>query len=559
MHSFVFFFFNKLQCDRQTPSCGQCIRAGRPCAGYRSELDLMFRNESEAVAGKAKAREKAKTKVKQPVTQDVIPPAPESFDFTTLGLGVAASSIFHSDENRDIFFQSMLPYSSLHPTLEERGLGCFNACSPTWLRHPDLLDDVCKQDSSQEHLIASMNAVGLATLSNAVHAPELMVRARKDYVHALQLTNLALRSPVEAKKDTTLFAVMILGIFETITGNNDRSLAAWTEHINGAAALVKLRGTDQLQTVVGQRMFLQVTANLMLSCVQRTVAMPQHIIDLRKEALTFMDPDNPGWRTSGVIIDYTIFRAGVRDCRIVGPKAVIEAALELDRRFIEIFNDLAEVWTYETKYSDETPHLIWNGSYHVYKETWMAHLYNGVRTCRIMLHETVRDQLLAASTALSPIFPITQMIKQGQSSVSIMLEMQAQILASIPHDLPAVSIEVAPALWAGSRSYFVLWPLYVVGAMDLTTEPIRKWAVARLRDIGETSGIRQALLVANYLESGKWIRVWDTKPDPDLQRKYETSDEQRKSAHILDEEEDQEIFQSHIEKELPRRPHGGMT
>lgn len=550
---------DNLQCDRQTPSCGQCIRASRPCAGYRSELDLMFRNESEAVAGKAKAREKSKVKAKPPIAQSVPIPAPEPSDVVNFDLEAARSSMFRNDENRDLFFQSMLPYSGLHPTLQERGLSYFVGISPSWLRHPDLVDNICKQESPEEHLLASMNAVGLATLSNAVHAPELMVRARRDYVHALQMTNLALRSPVEAKKDSTLFAVMILGIFETITGNNERSLAAWTEHINGAATLVKLRGTAQLQTVVGQRMFLQVTSNLMLSCVQRTVAMPQHIIDLRKEASSFIDSDNPGWRISAVIIDYTIFRANVRDCKIVGPKAVIEAALEIDRRFIEIFDDLAEVWTYETIYTDESPHLVWNGHYHIYKESWMGHLYNGVRTCRIMLHETIRDQLLAATTAITPIFPITKMIAQGESSVNIMFEMQAQILASIPHDLPAMDLEVAPALWAGSRSYFVLWPLYVVGAMDLTTGAIRNWAVARLRGIGETAGIRQALLVADYLESGTFIRVWDTKPDPVLQQKQEIADGQTKPAVILDDAEDQEMFQSYDEKDLPRRYYTGMT
>lgn len=262
---------------------------------------------------------------------------------------------------------------------------------------------------------------------------------------------------------------------------------------------------------------------------------------------------------SGVIIDYTIFRANVRECKIVGPKAVIEAALEIDRRFIEVLNDIADVWTYETIYTDEAPHLVWNGNYHVYKESWMGHLYNGVRTCRIMLHETIRDQLLAATTAITPIFPITKMIAQGESSVNIMLDMQAQILASIPHNLPTMDLEEAPSLWAGSRSYFVLWPLYVVGAMDLTTEAIRKWAVARLKDIGETAGIRQALVVAGYLESRRWIRVWDTKPDPVKQQNKDTTDGQPKPAVILDEEEDQELFSSYDEKDLPRRYYTGMT
>lgn len=501
----------------------------------------MFRNETVAVAGKAKAREQSKAKAKTPGPQNNSPSATYPVEIVKFEWD-PASSFYQSEDTQD---QSILLYSGLQPTLEERSVTYFSACAPAWLRHPDLLDDVCRQSNLEETLVASMNAVGLATLSNAVHAPELMVRARKGYVHALQLTNTALRSPVDAKKDSTLFSVMILGIYETVTGSNERSLAAWTEHINGAATLVKLRGMEQLQTVVGQRMFLQVTSSLMISCVQRTIAMPQHIIDLRKQASSFIEPDNPGWRVSAVIIDYTIFRADVCACKIVGPKTVIEAALDIDRRFIEVCDDLSEIWTYETIYSDENPHLIWNGHYHVYKESWMAHLFNGVRTCRIMLHETIRDQLLSASTAMTPIFPIAQMILQGQSSVNIMLEMQAQIMASIPHEVLSSSVDAAPGIWATHKYYFILWPLYVVGGMDLTTEPIRAWAVARLRDVGERAGIRQALLIANFLENKTWIRSWDIKPEPFLQKRKDVMpEEQREFLPVWNDEPDQELIES---------------
>jgi hypothetical protein len=135
----------------------------------------------------------------------------------------------------------------MFPTIEERALGLFNTNSSTWLRNFDVTHELCTQTSTDEHLLASMSAVGLATFSHSIHAPELMVRARREYVSALRLTNAALRSPIEAKKDSTLFSVMILSIFETVTGNNDRSLAAWAEHVNGAAALVKLRGKDQFK------------------------------------------------------------------------------------------------------------------------------------------------------------------------------------------------------------------------------------------------------------------------------------------------------------------------
>jgi len=47
------------------------------------------------------------------------------------------------------------------------------------------------------------------------------------------------------------------------------SLKAWTEHTNGAATLVKLRGLAQLRTKTGFGVFIHATSHLLLSCMQR--------------------------------------------------------------------------------------------------------------------------------------------------------------------------------------------------------------------------------------------------------------------------------------------------
>jgi len=133
-----------------------------------------------------------------------------------------------------------------------------------------------------------------------------------------------------------------------------------------------------------------------------------------------------------------------------------------------------------------------------------------------MLHETIRDQLLSASTAITPIFTEDEMAAQNASSLNVMLQMRADILASVPHENPLAFNGKPISLLEGSRAYFVLWPLYLCGAMDVTTEPIRNWVIARLRSIGESVGIKQAFVVAEYLSQQKVISSWQTKPDPKL-------------------------------------------
>ncbi|KAH8646955.1 hypothetical protein BGZ60DRAFT_391555 [Tricladium varicosporioides] len=519
----------KTRCDRLTPSCSQCVRAKRVCPGYRNQLDLMFRNESNAVIEKAKARAKSK-KAKAssnpgtPSTSSAASPSStishllpkDDSDTQNLERELAKFSFHYPDQYIGGFASSMLPPAlyALPPTIHERAQGYFYTNSSLFLRNFDLLGTLCSQTSSEDYLLASMSAVGLASLSHVTHSPEMVVQSRKDYIAALRLTNAALKSPTDVRKDSTLFTVMILSIFETITGVDGASLGAWTKHIEGATALVKLRGAEQFNTVAGQRMFLQVMSNLMLSSVQRTVAIPAEILELREKASKFMDPAKPAWQISEVIIDYTIFRAAVRNCEILGPRAIVEAALVLDRRFIEIYEALSEEFSFNAVYTSENPELIWNGFYHQYQNHWTSQIWNGMRTCRILLHETIRDQVLAGAKALNPVFTEREITAQNESSVAIMLQLQADILASVPQHTRNAIGKQATTLLEGSQGYFILWPLYLVGVMDLATETVRQWVIRRLRLLASNVGILQANVLAEYIEQRKEFEEWKTKPTP---------------------------------------------
>jgi hypothetical protein len=59
-----------------------------------------------------------------------------------------------------------------------------------------------------------MSAIGLAIMSNMRNNPRLLVDARADYARALEVTNTALRSKSQCLEETTLNAVMLLGMFE---------------------------------------------------------------------------------------------------------------------------------------------------------------------------------------------------------------------------------------------------------------------------------------------------------------------------------------------------------
>lgn len=499
----------KTRCDKATPSCSQCLRAHRTCPGYRNQLDLMFRIENKTVIEKLKSREVSKSKATSKQTTPTLPAAsPDGipgFEGSSLEDEILKHSRAHVQRQGGFTSALMTPYT-MAPTLEERARSFFVAKSVMWNPSFDLVSTLCTQTTEDDHLLASINAVGLASFANSIHMPELMLRARQDYILAMRLTNAALRSSTKVKKDSTLFSVMILSIFETIAGSTADSLVAWTEHINGAAALIKVRGPEQFKTEAGQRMFQQVTSSLMVSCVQRTVPMPAYIIELRESLTETIGGSNPAWILSEVIVDVTIFRAAVRNRQIIEPRRIVEEALKLDQRFLNCFENIPDNWRYEIRYTEENPHLVWNKYYHVYQDTFGSQIWNGMRTCRILLHEIIRDQLRTSDEAITPIFTAAEASTQNVNSIRITLEMQNDILASVPVDTPC---PVGEGPGSHSLTYFILWPLYLVGVMGLSTELVRMWVIQRFRGIAQEIGIRQADLMADFLESRQVHDPWD--------------------------------------------------
>jgi hypothetical protein len=63
-------------------------------------------------------------------------------------------------------------------------------------------------------MLSAINALGLAALANMKMSPALMMTAREEYTAALACTNQSLKDPVISQADSTLMAVMFLGMFE---------------------------------------------------------------------------------------------------------------------------------------------------------------------------------------------------------------------------------------------------------------------------------------------------------------------------------------------------------
>ena len=76
------------------------------------------------------------------------------------------------------------------------------------------------------------------------------------------------------------------------------------------------------------------------------------------------------------------------------------------------------------------------------------------------------------------------------------------------HAVPQHVISDVPEPIA-SGGYNLIWPLWFVGAMDMSTEEIQLYAIKNLRRIGDVMGIQQAFLLAKVIETKAEMEVWN--------------------------------------------------
>jgi len=126
----------------------------------------------------------------------------------------------------------------------------------------DFLVPMIKAEGPESHLQHAFNACSMALINNrSASRNRFADKALNEYTQALMGTNQALRDPEQQRTDSTLAAVLLLGLFENITAKQIGMLA-WGSHIEGAIQLVKQRGRKQLRTKNGLMLFVAVRTQM---------------------------------------------------------------------------------------------------------------------------------------------------------------------------------------------------------------------------------------------------------------------------------------------------------
>ncbi|KAF7596132.1 hypothetical protein BBP40_003394 [Aspergillus hancockii] len=449
-------------CDRAEPACSQCVRARFSCPGYRDPLQLQYRDESRVVQSRVQSITSGIAGHRAPIEK-----APVAKAHTIAQSPRSQLSLSITDESICFFFRYYVlddgPDMPIHLNVSQ--MQVLAATSPSVKR--------------------SLSAVGLAALSNIRKSPRLMAEATEEYTLALRLANYALKEESQRRSDSTLAAPMLLAMFEVLTCSTSASLESWAQHIRGAAALIELRGAEQIREVIGMRMFTHLRVQIISSCLHWRTSVPSSIVQWSLQAMSQRSPANA--KADELVELVARVSQLLSQAKTKRDLDLMHRIAFLDDCLLKWKQSLPSRWTYQTIRGPPPPtsntKCCYPEVYHIYPDLWACNIWNFYRSARILLNQ------LACSS-----IDVAQAIRTYQTT-DIVEQLAADIAASVLYALETV----------GSDHYLggfiIVWPLYLATNVSVPGSALREWGINKLEEIGHQMGIGQGQYMARTLRN----------------------------------------------------------
>ncbi|EUC49845.1 hypothetical protein COCMIDRAFT_83594 [Bipolaris oryzae ATCC 44560] len=552
----------RIKCDEKRPTCGNCKKSARVCPGYPDDFDLVFRDENKAMAKKARkspgttrsssstgssssqtspylynpadlirspsstfeawpvdnalqrsegsrrAKSKSQKRSDSIQSQQLLalssPTTPsqsldKSFDFEKFIWNfenTVPSTIFLSPECEAVpfFFKNFITL----PQQAESTRGFLEYLVPLYNR---------ARPSSVLHL--ATDAVAMATCGQYPGRHRLLREAVSTYGKAIKKLHEDLRDPKMSKSDETVLAILMFSLYETIMSTDD-TIRAWGNHVDGAVALTKLRGTEQFNDPMSHAIFRAVRTMMITSCVQRSKPIESFPGAAGWLGTGEFSDENAANRLTLICIDLPNLRARANtltsmpyDPRYESEaKQILDFAQTVDGNLEEWYRTLPSEWKHRIiSISNETlaPEDItlaekWPGEQHVYHDVPLASIMNDYRVCRIFC----RRVIMACITWLSSGGDFSEKDQAWNKSVFVIQTMVDEISACVPfhmsYELQPLAKETGQEQNAAEAfgGYSLVWPLYVAANAESVPQEQRDWLFGRLSVIGTKFGLSSA-------------------------------------------------------------------
>ncbi|RAK98060.1 Zn(II)2Cys6 transcription factor domain-containing protein [Aspergillus ibericus CBS 121593] len=430
----------RLKCDHRRPGCTQCRNAGRVCSGYRADIDVNFRDHTDAVVQRYSSSSSSSSSQKStraaPAPAPVPIPAPESHLVVDTALHIAVTR-FLSQTTHSVLSEYVLPLFSQ------------SQCAPL--------------------LTASMQAISLACLANEQNRPDLLTPAREKYGLALQRLgrglHTSLRMPGCNELPFIFCSVMLLAQFAGIASRSGEGRAEWSRHVNGAFSLLVTRALQHAcpLTIPGQSLYLHVVSCLLLDCIQRrTTFSPQMraILYARRADVSEFQLRFWGLMDRMCVLRAMEGRPGGPEGHLT-PQRLNTAWEDLDREVRLLMQNMPLSYAYRSTSTAEIP--VDNGKgldtpYDVYATYRIAQNWNTLRMVRLFVQERLLEQQSTSSEDDSG----NAKVKDCRAVIATLIQ---DICASVPRELrQSAGNQVQQLPSASGWAYSLVWPLSRAGA-----------------------------------------------------------------------------------------------
>ncbi|KAK3298053.1 uncharacterized protein B0H64DRAFT_136845 [Chaetomium fimeti] len=499
----------RIKCDEGKPTCKRCEKSRRECGGYRPEFEIVHRDQTGSTV--RRLRKAGDAQQQQPTTprpfvfiqEEPQPwrrrqsPSPSPVSALTIPLAHRASCYFAS--NFILVPVGVAPHGFM-----------------------EYLVPLMDTEPSESALRYAFNACAFALLGNRARADSINLAqlSLKEHTLALAQTHKALGHPAAASTDSTLAAVLLLCLYESITAIKESRMLAWRTHIDGAVHIVQTRGReDMCRTRLGTLLFTAVRHHLVSRVLSSGLQLPFGA-----------DWWMSGGDTESLFANCQRFNLKFSELRAEANQLLANASRSpeslaqmhetakriqgLDQEVASWLASIPGEFRFRTVClvpadGPETPSgnfgekEAFPGRVDVYPDFVSAMAWNMARVSRLLiasLNIRIAARVCApADYRTTPEYKTSKRICEGTIT---------DIIASVPYHLgwrmhgkglggPGLSTFACgeEGTCKALPGLFLIWTLTCVKNHDMSTEKQREWAKGRLKFIAEEVGLKYAHIV----------------------------------------------------------------
>ncbi|EME81382.1 uncharacterized protein MYCFIDRAFT_155566 [Pseudocercospora fijiensis CIRAD86] len=546
----------RIKCDETRPACNNCIKTNRECPGLPEEVDLIFRAEKPGASRKKGKKGKSNTDVAvletlvdecgehQKLAKEYESPQPSTSQLDhRYGDVSPASRGSPAGHTADLVEQM-----SLNPTIEKQATAFFfnNFVLPprnkeTTRGFLELAVPLFNASKEGSPLHLATEAVSVSIIANWPGRRHLQQKSARLYGQALAATQKALQDPAEATSDTTLLAILMFSLYESVT-SSERSVQAWAKHIEGAVAIVRARGPQQFANPQSLLLFRAVRTQMLTNAIQQCRDIPDF-------------PGAKGWagdigedqNAASTLIKYSVrlptlltkakplFLSEKTPQTIAQVTEMLVEAFEIQRGLLDWEQQIPAQWGYRSianrRFSapdvDSIDDVeVWPGpTMHVYKDVHIACIRNNNRVSQILCCSIVIDALKWLNEDPARCTSDERFISARHRLQTLVDE----ICYSVPFHM--YGPDLSENMQAGKKirnasqaigGYFLIWPLYTASNMQDIPDIQRRWMRGRLAAISRQYGLDQSGIMT-CLNRGRSGANWSPGPEAREHRLSEPS------------------------------------